>query len=208
MYTVVAGDTVGALAARYNSTVEAIIAANGLNSDALIYVGQELIIPVRSAAPTAVPTSVPGPTQAAPTAVQPTPIGILPTSTPIGIINGDTSSGFTVYTVQRGDTLSRIAAQYNINLQTLVQLNGILNPNLIQVGQQLRVPGSAQPQATPSPQVQPTARPATPRTHVVQRGENLFRISLRYGVPVATLASLNGILNTNLVYVGQVITLP
>ncbi len=140
--------------------------------------------------------------------MQPTPIGILPTSTPIGIINGDTSSGFTVYTVQRGDTLSRIAAQYNINLQTLVQLNGILNPNLIQVGQQLRVPGSAQPQATPSPQVQPTARPATPRTHVVQRGENLFRISLRYGVPVATLASLNGILNTNLVYVGQVITLP
>ncbi len=206
IHTVVAGDTVGALATRYGSTVEAIIAANGLNSDALIYVAQELIIPVRTAAPTAVPAPTLLPP---PTAVQPTPIGILPTNTPVGIINADPSSGFTIYTVQRGDTLSRIAAQYNINLQTLVQLNGILNPNLIRVGQQLRVPGSAQPQPTPTTQAaQPTAQPSTPRVHVVQRGENLFRISLRYGVPVATLASLNGILNVNRVYVGQVITLP
>jgi len=71
------------------------------------------------------------------------------------------------------------------------------------------VPGSAQPPPTPTTQAaQPTAQPSTPRVHVVQRGENLFRISLRYGVPVATLASLNGILNVNRVYVGQVITLP
>lgn len=44
--------------------------------------------------------------------------------------------------------------------------------------------------------------------HVVQRGENLFRISLRYNVPMASIASRNGITNFNLVYVGQRLTIP
>jgi hypothetical protein len=45
------------------------------------------------------------------------------------------------------------------------------------------------------------------RTHVVQVGENLFRISLRYGIPLEQLAALNGITNIDLIYVGQVLYL-
>ena len=46
------------------------------------------------------------------------------------------------------------------------------------------------------------------RVHVVRSGENLFRISLRYGVPVETLAALNGITNISLIYIGQVLLIP
>jgi LysM repeat protein len=46
------------------------------------------------------------------------------------------------------------------------------------------------------------------RTHLVQRGENLFRISLRYGVNMYTLARVNGIVNINLIYAGQVLIIP
>jgi LysM repeat protein len=46
------------------------------------------------------------------------------------------------------------------------------------------------------------------RYHVVQPGENLFRISLRYGTTVAMLAAINHISDTRLIYVGQVIYLP
>lgn len=43
------------------------------------------------------------------------------------------------YTVQSGDTLSGIAAKYGTSYQKIAQLNGISNPNLIYVGQRLRV---------------------------------------------------------------------
>lgn len=44
--------------------------------------------------------------------------------------------------------------------------------------------------------------------HVVQPGENLFRIALRYGTTVSILAALNHISNPRLIYVGQTIVLP
>jgi hypothetical protein len=46
------------------------------------------------------------------------------------------------------------------------------------------------------------------RTHVVQRGETLFRIALRYGVDMYTLARVNGIVNLNLIFAGQVLVIP
>ena len=50
--------------------------------------------------------------------------------------------------------------------------------------------------------------PATDRrTHVVQAGENLFRISLLYGILLERLAAINGISNINLIFVGQVLYL-
>ena len=44
--------------------------------------------------------------------------------------------------------------------------------------------------------------------HVVQPGENLFRIALRYGTSVQALAAANGIVNTGRIYVGQRLVIP
>jgi len=199
IYKVVAGDTVGALALRFDSSVEAIIRANGLNSEALIYVDQELIIPVREQPePTATPTLSLTSIGIIPTA---TPVGILPTPTPTTPAGAGDQSTIT-YVVMAGDNLTRIAARFNTTVGTLVQLNGIVNPNLIKVGQQLRIPGVAPVTPVPAPQ------PQRPATHVVQRGENLYRISLRYGVRLDQLARVNGITNVNRIYVGQVLVLP
>ena len=41
--------------------------------------------------------------------------------------------------------------------------------------------------------------------HTVQRGQNLFRIALAYGTTVGHLQSLNGIINANRIYAGQVL---
>jgi LysM repeat protein len=46
------------------------------------------------------------------------------------------------------------------------------------------------------------------RTHIVQRGETLSRIALRYAVSWRTIASLNGLSNPNLIYVGQRLLIP
>jgi LysM repeat protein len=45
-------------------------------------------------------------------------------------------------------------------------------------------------------------------THVVAPGENLFRISLRYGVSMQAIAQANGITNLNLIFVGQRLVIP
>ena len=45
-------------------------------------------------------------------------------------------------------------------------------------------------------------------TYVVQVGDNLFRIALRYGVSVNQIAVLNGIVNPNLIFVGQTLQIP
>ena len=58
-------------------------------------------------------------------------------------------------------------------------------------------------------ETQPPPTTSTGETiHIVQPGENLFRIGLRYGIPYQTLAAYNGIPNPHLIYVGQPIKIP
>lgn len=49
---------------------------------------------------------------------------------------------------------------------------------------------------------------AAQTTHTVQAGENLYRIALRYGVTIASIAQANGISNVNLIFTGQQLTIP
>lgn len=55
------------------------------------------------------------------------------------------ATGDTVYTVVKGDTLSGIAARYGTTYQKLAAYNGIANPNIIHVGQKIRIPGGGTP---------------------------------------------------------------
>lgn len=49
----------------------------------------------------------------------------------------------TAYTVQKGDTLSEVAAKFGTTVSNLVNLNGITNPDYIVVGQELKISGTA-----------------------------------------------------------------
>ncbi len=69
---------------------------------------------------------------------------VIPTSTSAeGSASGGSTAGETIYTVQPGDNLFRIALKYNMSYLYLAQYNGIVNPNFLIVGQQIRIP--AQP---------------------------------------------------------------
>lgn len=58
-------------------------------------------------------------------------------------------TGYTVYTVVKGDTLSGIAKKYGTTYQKLAEYNGIENPNIINIGQKIKIPGSGGGKATP-----------------------------------------------------------
>ncbi len=96
------------------------------------------------------------------------------------------------YTVQPGDTLSGIAQRYGTNWQTLAAINALPNPNLIKVGQVLKVTGAA-------------PAPAQRKSYTVKSGDNLSTIAKNNGTDVATIARINGIANVNLIYPGQVL---
>lgn len=63
---------------------------------------------------------------------------------------------------------------------------------------------------TPSPTLDLSGGVGTggPCTHLVQQGDNLFRISLRYNVPIATIASANNIVNINIINIGDTLNIP
>jgi len=137
---------------------------------------------VADTTPTVAPTSTPVPTTA-PTAV--------PTAAPTTAPSGERT-----HVVQPGENLFRIALHYGMSHQALAAANGIINPDLINIGQRLTIPAEG---TTPT---------APTGAHVVQPGDNLFRIALRYGVTVETLAVTNGIGNANLIYPGQRLAIP
>ncbi len=92
-------------------------------------------------------------------------------------------------TVRRGDTLWALSRRYHTTVSELVRLNNIPDPNLIYVGQVLRLPGEDQPQG---------------QFYTVRPGDTLWAIAVRYGTTVARLARINNIPNPDLIFPGQV----
>jgi murein DD-endopeptidase MepM/ murein hydrolase activator NlpD len=117
-----------------------------------------------------------------------------------------------IYVVQAGDTLSGIALRYGLSLIELATANGVINPNLIYVGQRLTVPHLMGDK--PSAATQPAAATPTPtalatkRLHIVSSGETLYRIATQYGTTVQALASANNLADAALIYVGQPLVIP
>jgi LysM repeat protein len=124
------------------------------------------------------------------------------------------------HTVARGETLFRIATRYRTTVRALGEANRIVNVNLLSIGQQLTVPCDGAPllpdtSSTPVPTavavaVTPAPSPdgATCPEHTVARGENLFRIALRYKTTVQAVATLNNLANPRLIYAGQTLKIP
>lgn len=144
-YTVQAGDTLTAIANKYGTTVDSLVALNSIADKNKIYVGQVLKI------------------------------------------SGATSNNSTSYTVQAGDTLSGIASKFGTTYQELARINNISNPNLIYVGQVIKVNG------------------VSSNTYIVQKGDTLSEIAQKYNTTVSALASKNGIADINKIYIGQIL---
>ena len=97
-----------------------------------------------------------------------------------------------MYTIQRGDTLWGISRRYGVSIQNLINWNNIKKPNLIYTGNTLKIYVNG-------------VNDNGIIKYIVQRGDNLSRLALRFGTTVKRLAQINGIQNQNLIYVGQIL---
>lgn len=112
-----------------------------------------------------------------------------------------------IHTVKSGDTVNKIAAQYNITSQEIVSMNKLKSANLIIVGQRLIV-GNKKQEKEPQKPVQPdseiTNKPDSVKqtTYTVQSGDSLWKISNKFNLTVGNLKKMNS-LKSDVIFVGQ-----
>jgi LysM repeat protein len=103
------------------------------------------------------------------------------------------------YVVNRGDTLTAIAARYGTTTQALVQANGLASPDRIYVGQRLVIPGGGS---------MASASTGTTGYYIVQRGDTVSSIAVRHGVTAWAIVQANHLANPNFIYAGQRLVVP
>ena len=166
--------------------------------------------PTTTPTPTSTATPTPTPTVAPTLTSEPT-VTTAPTATPVPTAVPGTILGY--HTVKPGETLYCIARAYGVDPQAIAVQNGIVNPSLVHAGEVLAIPDV--PRSLPSgPVCQRQFGGATPVPsacrfyHTVVRGENLYRISLHYGVSMWAIAEANHIVDLHYIRVGQVLCIP
>lgn len=213
-YVVQRGDTLGEIAAAHDTTVSAIVDANGLRNPNLIRIGQTLEIPGDApAAPTqthvvrfgefldsiarrygvSVSSLVSANGLANPNFIR---VGQVLTIPGAGTTEG---SAPLVHMVQRGESLDSIARKYGVSVQTLAAANGMTPSSIIYTGTQLRV-SPLPPTFTPDPH--------SAGAYIVRSGDTLGGIAAAYGTTVTRLVELNGLANANRISVGQRLDVP
>jgi LysM repeat protein len=134
-----------------------------------------------------------------------------------------------IYEVQSGDTLVNIAIQYNVTVEDIATASGLANVDVLDIGQRLVIPVDGVVIQAEAPAEVAVEAPAdavegasaeetvveeaaveetNDQIHVVQIGDNLFRIGLLYGCKHEELALYNNLANPDSLEIGQEIRIP
>lgn len=152
------GDTLTALARKYNTTVSNLVKLNNIKNPNLIYAGNTLLVPTNgsedgsSEEGTQIHVVSSGETLSHIAIRYNTTVNTIARDNNIKNVNlihpgqrliirtnCQYDCGHRIYTVRRGDTLWSIARRYNTSIANIVRLNRIQNPNLIYPGQIFRI---------------------------------------------------------------------
>lgn len=174
-YTVQAGDNLWHIAQKFNTSVEALTALNGLSDPAQIAAGQtiETSQPVQVAV-TATPTST-------------------PTSTPPAVVKGQPA---VTYTVKAGDTLWDIAQAQQVPVEDIIKNSQLAETDTIYTGQELILKP-----AVAAKRQAPIVIPAV--TYVVKVGDTLWDIAQAQKVSVEAIVNYSKLTSAEYIYVGQ-----
>jgi len=103
-----------------------------------------------------------------------------------------------VYVLRKGDTLYSVAQTYGVQVQALLDLNGIDDPRKVRAGQRIQIPGAAAA----------GEEKKTPAVHKVVWGDTLSTLARKYQVPVAELRKANGLAEGDILKEGQTLKIP
>lgn len=105
--------------------------------------------------------------------------------------------GGTVYTIIPGDSYFSLARRFNITVEAIAAANPGVDPQNLQIGQQICIPGV--PGGAPCP---------GGFLYVIRTGDTLFSIARRFGTVVPALIAANPGIDPNRLVIGQSICVP
>lgn len=181
VYVVQSGDTLSGIATRYQTSVDAIARLNNLSDRDQLSVGQKLTVMTASGGEIGAadsPTAKVGPRRDA--------------------------KPQKVHIVAPGETLSQIAAGYELTVDALVRANELSSAALINVGQRLVLPFDVTPEQA-GPESLASGRVVT---YAIRENDTLQSIALRYGLDARSVAAINHMPSANWLRPGQKMTLP
>lgn len=185
-YVVEPGDYLLGIAREHDVSLGALLQANELSAEAVIFPGERLVIPGGGAA------NAPSPNAPSPPA------------------SGNPPSALS-YTVVSGDALSTIAHRHGVGLSSLLQVNGLEMTSLIMPGQQLEIPaGGTAPETAPrtEPEAPAPSGGGSALTYTVVAGDALSIIAARHGVSLSALLQTSGLTLDSVIMPGQQLQLP
>lgn len=174
IHVVAQGETLNRIADQYGASISGIASANSISNPNLILIGQEILIPSGSSSgsgSTSAGSDISDRTgqyhvvqrgeSVEQIAAQYSGVSASDIIRANGIVNGrifagaalylsgpgyvaSGSGGSVNYTIRNGDRLGDIAHSYGVSVSTLIDTNSISNPNLIQSGQELKIPSGSQ----------------------------------------------------------------
>jgi len=150
-HTIADGDTLGHIAIKYGTTVKRLCELNGINKSAILGIGKRLKVAVVHTEPEIVYHT---------------------------ITAEDTSYG-------------AIAKRYNTTIEAIMQLNGLTEPKVYHVGEKIIVAKRSSTSNTKSTHSNKVGSTAT--YHIIEDGDTLGHIAIKYGTTVKRLCELNGI---------------
>ena len=183
-YVVQSGDSLNAIASKYDLTVNYIADLNGLERTAGVRVGQRLKL--TGDAPTKANNSAKAKEDSVPE----------------------------TYTVKSGDTLTSIANRYNLQLEDVVALNNLSRDSNVRIGQKLKLTGdlpkteSAKADNGKSASSTKLVSSKNTEKYTVKAGESLNSIASRLGMSGRELAELNDLKANTSLQRGQSISIP
>jgi LysM repeat protein len=116
------------------------------------------------------------------------------------VLAPDRAAAVTEHVVTPGETLGEIAARYGFPVVTLIDVNGLDDPDRIVAGQRLKIPEWVV--------AAPAAATMSMRDYVVQPGDTAAAIADRAGVTLDWLVEQNSLADPAIIFAGQVLRLP
>ena len=111
--------------------------------------------------------------------------------------------------VKKGETLTLIARQHGVSINSLVQNNGIKNPDIILTGQKLIVnPIHKTSNLNPTTNPQTLSQQTQGNQYKVLEGDTINRIAKSHGISNETLIASNSGINPDQIQTGQIIKIP
>jgi LysM repeat protein len=120
----------------------------------------------------------------------------------------DSARAGQLYTVESGDDLAAIAANFDVTTDCLLAANDIADPDNLDAGTEIVIPSDCSLFEQGGGAVEAMAMSAADVEYTVRAGDRLTRIAREYETSVACIAQANGILNPDLIYIGQVLVIP